>query len=100
MPRAAPAKRRSALSSTLGTRGREVISEKRDFYGRVVLASAAEKCMPDRALTFGRYRLEPRVGLISGGRQVRLTPKALALLSFIAARPGEVITKEELFGAV
>jgi len=56
--------------------------------------------MPDRALTFGRYRLEPRVGLMSGDREVRLTPKALALLSFIAGRPGEVITKEELFAAV
>ena len=56
--------------------------------------------MLDRTLTFGRYRLEPRGGLMSGDRNVRLTPKALALLSFMAARPGEVITKEELFGAV
>lgn len=56
--------------------------------------------MPDRALTFGRYRLEPRRGLKSGAREVHLTPKALALLSFIAERPGEAITKEELFGAV
>lgn len=56
--------------------------------------------MSDRTLTFGRYRLEPRGGLMSGDRNVRLTPKALALLSFIANRPGEVITKEELFGAV
>ncbi len=56
--------------------------------------------MPDRPLTFGRYRLEPRGGLMSGAREVRLTPKALALLSFIAERPGEVITKEELFGAL
>jgi TolB-like protein/cytochrome c-type biogenesis protein CcmH/NrfG len=56
--------------------------------------------MPDRTLTFGRYRLEPRSGLVSGKRQVRLTPKALALLSFIAERPGEVITKAELFSAV
>ena len=31
---------------------------------------------------------------------MRLTPKALALLSFMAGRPGEVITKEELFAAV
>ncbi|HZP70418.1 MAG TPA: winged helix-turn-helix domain-containing protein [Pseudolabrys sp.] len=51
-------------------------------------------------LTFGRYRLEPRVGLMSGDKEVRLTPKALALLSFIAERPGEVISKEELFAAV
>ncbi|MGB9366172.1 MAG: winged helix-turn-helix domain-containing protein [Xanthobacteraceae bacterium] len=56
--------------------------------------------MPERILTFGRYRLEPRVGLMSGAREVRLTPKALALLSFIAERPAEVITKEELFAAV
>jgi TolB-like protein/Flp pilus assembly protein TadD len=56
--------------------------------------------MPDRALTFGRYRLEPRVGLMCGHRQVHLTPKALALLSFMADRRGEVITKQDLFGAV
>ncbi|MEA2876496.1 MAG: hypothetical protein QOF14_1692 [Hyphomicrobiales bacterium] len=56
--------------------------------------------MAERTLTFGRYRLEPRGGLMSGAREVKLTPKALALLSFLAERPGEVITKEELFGAV
>ena len=31
---------------------------------------------------------------------MHLTPKALALLSFIADRPGEVVTKDQLFGAV
>jgi TolB-like protein len=56
--------------------------------------------MLDRSLTFGRYRLDPRGGLMSGAREIRLTPKALALLSFMAERPGEVITKEELFTAV
>jgi TolB-like protein/cytochrome c-type biogenesis protein CcmH/NrfG len=56
--------------------------------------------MPDRTLTFGRFSLDPRGGLMSGTRPVRLTPKALALLSFMAGRPGEVIPKEELFGAV
>jgi TolB-like protein/cytochrome c-type biogenesis protein CcmH/NrfG len=56
--------------------------------------------MQDRTLTFGRYRLEPRGGLMSGTRPVRLTPKALALLCYMAGRPGEVITKEELFAAV
>jgi TolB-like protein len=56
--------------------------------------------MPDRALTFGRYRLQPRRGLMSGTREVKLTPKALALLSFLAERPGEVITKDELFAVV
>ena len=56
--------------------------------------------MQDRTVTFGRYRLEPGAGLMSGAREVHLTPKALALLSFIAERPGDVITKEELFAAV
>lgn len=56
--------------------------------------------MLDRTLGFGRYRLEPRGGLMSGDRAVRLTPKALALLSFMAGRPGEVIPKDELFAAV
>src|SRR3981081_2963827 len=56
--------------------------------------------MLDRTLSFGRYRLEPRGGLMSGDRSVRLTPKALALLSFMADHPREGITKEELFGAV
>jgi TolB-like protein len=56
--------------------------------------------MPDRALAFGRYRLEPRSGLMSGAREVKLTPKALALLRHLAERRGEVVTKDELFAAV
>ena len=56
--------------------------------------------MLDPVLTFGRYRLEPRGGLMSRDRQIRLTPKALALLSFLAGRPGELVTKEQLFAAV
>jgi TolB-like protein/Flp pilus assembly protein TadD len=56
--------------------------------------------MLDRALTFGRYRLDPRGGLMSGAREVRLTPKALTLLCYLAERPGEVVTKDELFAAV
>ncbi|MEA2928591.1 MAG: hypothetical protein QOG38_1019, partial [Hyphomicrobiales bacterium] len=56
--------------------------------------------MPDRALTFGRYRLEPRGGLTSGAREVHLTPKALALLSYLAERSGDVVGKEELFAAI
>ena len=56
--------------------------------------------MSERTVTFGRYRLEPQGGLMSGGRNVHLTPKALALLSFIAERPGEVVTKDQLFDAV
>ena len=69
------------------------MGERWDFYGRLMLALAAEKMMLDRALTFGRYRLEPQGGLMSGAREIRLTPKALALLTFLAERPGKVISK-------
>jgi len=37
---------------------------------------------------------------MAGNREVRLTPKALALLSFLAEHPNEVVTKDELFAAV
>jgi TolB-like protein len=56
--------------------------------------------MSQRTLSFGRYRLEPQSGLMSGSRNVHLTPKALALLSYMADRPGEVVTKDQLFNAV
>ena len=56
--------------------------------------------MLDRTLSFGRYRIEPRRGLMSGSREVRLTPKALALLTYLAQRPGEVVSKQELFRAL
>ena len=56
--------------------------------------------MLNQGITFGRYRLDPRGGLRLGGREVRLTPKALALLCVLAERPGHVMTKDELFAAV
>ncbi|MGA9053671.1 MAG: winged helix-turn-helix domain-containing protein [Pseudolabrys sp.] len=56
--------------------------------------------MLDQAIAFGNFRLEPYGGLMSGAREVRLTPKALELLSFLAGHPGQVITKDELFAAV
>lgn len=54
----------------------------------------------DRALRFGRYRLDPTQGLTRGKEQVRLTRKSLAVLCTLAARPGQIVTKEELFRAV
>ena len=49
---------------------------------------------------FGRYRLHPVQGLKCSGREVRVTPKSLALLALLARRAGEVVTKEELFRVV
>jgi len=56
--------------------------------------------MQDHAVSFGPYRLDPRGGLTMGTRPIRLTPKALTLLCFLVGRPGRVVTKDELFGAV
>jgi predicted ATPase len=49
------------------------------------------------AVRFGPYCLDPSQGLRRGKNEVRLTPKALAVLRVLAARPGQVITKDELF---
>src|SRR3954464_13725300 len=37
---------------------------------------------------------------MSGARGGKLTPKGLALLSYLTERPGEVVTKDELFAAL
>jgi DNA-binding winged helix-turn-helix (wHTH) protein len=55
--------------------------------------------MLDHAVSFGPYRLD-RSGLFAGSRLVRLTPKSLALLAVLAGRPGQLVTKDELFAAV
>jgi DNA-binding winged helix-turn-helix (wHTH) protein len=56
--------------------------------------------MQDNVISFGPYRLDPRGGLMAGTRPIRLTPKSLALLCFLAERPGQLVTKHELFAAI
>ena len=51
-------------------------------------------------IRFGRYQLEATQGLRRGMQEVRLTPKSLGVLMHLAARPGRVVTKDELFAAV
>jgi DNA-binding winged helix-turn-helix (wHTH) protein/predicted ATPase len=51
-------------------------------------------------IRFGSYRLDPVQGLRRGHREVRLTPRSLAVLGLLAAQPGRVVTKEELFTTV
>ena len=53
-----------------------------------------------RSIRFGRYCLHPTQGLTRGTLEVRVTPKSLLLLRTLAERPGEVVTKEELFRLV
>jgi DNA-binding winged helix-turn-helix (wHTH) protein len=51
-------------------------------------------------ITFGQYRLHPTQGLLHGESEVRVTPKALAVLYALACRPRQIVTKAELFRAV
>jgi TolB-like protein/Tfp pilus assembly protein PilF len=52
-------------------------------------------------LTFGRHRFDAGSGrLWCGAREVRLTPKATAVLAALTSRPGELVTKQELFASI
>ncbi|HLG56812.1 MAG TPA: winged helix-turn-helix domain-containing protein [Vicinamibacterales bacterium] len=55
----------------------------------------------ERGVVFGSYRFDRSSGrLWSGKREVRLTPKATAVLGELVSRAGELVTKEELLGSV
>ena len=50
---------------------------------------------------FGRHRFEPLSGrLWSGQREIRLTPRAAAVLAVLIARAGQPISRDELFRTV
>jgi DNA-binding winged helix-turn-helix (wHTH) protein len=52
-------------------------------------------------LSIGKWTLNPASGEVTNGSSTRqLTPKSTALLCALAARPGELISKEELFRVV
>src|ERR1044072_7703054 len=52
-------------------------------------------------LQFGPYRFEPQTGQIWKDKQeVRLTPKAAAVLCYVVGRSGQVVSKDDLFQAV
>ncbi len=54
----------------------------------------------DAVIRFGPYRLDPVQGLRRGQREVRLTPRSIAVLGLLASQPGRVVTKDELFSTV
>lgn len=55
----------------------------------------------DQPLQIGRWTVEPSLNRISApGETVRLEPKAMALLVLLARRPGEVVDREALIGAL
>ncbi len=55
----------------------------------------------ERQVSFDGYRFEPRTGrLWSGQQEVRLTPKASAVLRELLAHAGTPVSKDELFATV
>jgi pimeloyl-ACP methyl ester carboxylesterase/DNA-binding winged helix-turn-helix (wHTH) protein/class 3 adenylate cyclase len=57
--------------------------------------------VPAPILSFDRFRIDTARGQVfDASGPVPLTPKALALLEYLAARPGRLIRKEELLEAV
>ena len=51
--------------------------------------------------SFDRFQLDLSTGRLSGGSgPIPLAPKALAVLEYLAARPGQLISKDELLAAV
>jgi TolB-like protein/Tfp pilus assembly protein PilF len=56
---------------------------------------------PEPAISFGAFRLTRRTGeLWRGGTEVRLTPRAAAVLALLLERPQEIVTKQELLERV
>jgi DNA-binding winged helix-turn-helix (wHTH) protein len=54
-----------------------------------------------QGVVFGRYRFDASTGqLWSGKREIKLTPKAGAVLALLMTRAGEPVTKEDLFASV
>src|SRR5712692_1567101 len=55
----------------------------------------------EQELCFGPYRLNLQtLQLRRGQQEVKLTPKALAVLRVLIAQPEQVVTKDQLFQAV
>lgn len=55
----------------------------------------------EQGVSFGSYRFDFESGrLWSGAQEVRLTPKASAVLKMLVTRAGEPVSKEDLFASV
>lgn len=55
----------------------------------------------EHQVRFGRHQFDPHAGrLWSGAREIRLTPKAAAVLAALVRRAGEPVTRRDLFAAV
>ncbi|MGZ5093015.1 MAG: winged helix-turn-helix domain-containing tetratricopeptide repeat protein [Burkholderiales bacterium] len=67
------------------------------------MSSATESASPPgrMALQIGDWTVEPTLNQLSAaGKTVKLEPKAMAVLVYLAERPGEVVSREALLSAV
>ena len=56
---------------------------------------------PAAAITFAPFSLDRRAGrLLRGGEPISLRPKTWAVLNYLAERPGELVTRNELMDAI
>lgn len=56
--------------------------------------------LPPSGLRIGDWTVEPALNQISAaGRTVKLEPKAMAVLAYLAGRPGDVVSRETLLAA-
>jgi TolB-like protein len=72
------------------------MGEFRESSGRSKAATA-----PEQPISFGAFRLMPGTGeLWRGGTEVRLTPRAAAVLALLVERAQQIVTKQELLDRV
>src|SRR5690554_6491170 len=98
MPRRS-APTRAAAAATVRERSARSAGESQEGSGISMGMSEERRRQPEaeREVRFGRFRLHPSRGLTRGPTEVRVTPKSLAVLHLLAGRPGEVVSKEDLF---
>src|SRR5262245_23805810 len=61
----------------------------------------AWKSQVEQRVSFGRYRFDLETGrLLSGKREIKLTPKAAGVLKVLVTNAGQPVRKDELFASV
>src|SRR5215470_13047395 len=76
----------------------EVLAKFREISGKI---GDGARMAANRQFAFGLFRFETRTGqLWRDGTEVKLTPRAAAVLHLLAERAQELVTKQELFDRV
>jgi len=56
--------------------------------------------LDDNSIQIGPFEWQPTQGLFKNGREIRVSPRALAVLDALARQAGRIVTKQELFSTV